>query len=529
VKKQVFAYALTAMLLSLTITALSNTIITPVFAQTKPLLKIEPDFYFAQNLGEEFDINATIYNVEASSHLVGIHFRLIYDSQLLQVVNVSEGDFLPKFNQTSTPPSTLFIWSIEGGDPVYPTHVVVGDILLPDDTGNWPGPYPEGNGTVATIRFKVIYRSVEPESIQVCLLRFIEVILLDDLGQEIEYTSAIALYQSPEPLKYPKVSFAYQPKYPAVGQTILFNASKSKDPNIFYTLGSVNGTIVEYRWDFDDGTTLNTNQNVTTHIFAQPKTYNVTLRVVDNFGLIGSVSMLITVGVYTPIDIKIEAGELYYPGETAEFYILTSQLGRTLNVTFTKLLLYFNGSLYADLSSLIQTVSTGFYQLTYIIPEDAQAGVYTLFVEAEYSNVTSTSIASFQISDSFNTIINDLANIDATLVSLDGRIAVINSTLGTLVTNIANINLTVTAINGNIATIQTSLGTIQGKITTIEGTIATIETNLGTVKADISTVKGATSDVGNLGTLTNIIYVTLVLALIAAIGAILSMIQARKK
>jgi PKD repeat protein len=542
VKKQVFIGALTAMLLSLTIMALPNTIMNQVLAQTEPLLKIEPDFIQSYNLGEEFNVNVTIYDLEATLHLIGIHFRLTYDSELLEIVNAYEGDFLSKFNQTSTPPSALFVWSIEGGDPVYPTHIAVGDILLPDDTGNWPGPYPEGNGTVATIRFKVIYRPVEPQSMQVSVLRFIEVMLLDDLGNELPYRSAISLYQSPEPLRYPQASFTYQPTYPVAGQTVLFEASNI-DPN-------VNGTIVEYRWNFNDGTTINTGQNVTTHMFTQPETFTVTLSVVDNFGLIGNTSKLITVGVYTPIDIKIEAGKLYYPGETAEFSILTSQLGKAVDVSFTKLQLYFNGNLYTDLLGSIQTVTTGLSQISYIVPTDAQAGVYTLLVEVEDSNITSTNIASFQISDSFNSIIDDLASIGATLASidgtvatidstlgtiqtdvaninavltgLDGTVAVINSTLGTLVTDVANINLEVTAISGNIATIQTTLGTIQGTITSINGTVATISTNLGTVLADISAVKGATSDSGSLGTVTIILCVVLVLALIATIGAVLS-------
>jgi PKD repeat protein len=502
-------------MISLVSTLWLTTSVIPVSAQTeKPTLAITPDFYFAKELGEEFDMNVTISNVNESLHLIGIHFRLLYRSDLLRVLSVTEGDFLSQYG------ATFFAWNLEEDGFYGGPHVVVGCMILPNETGQWPGPFSEGSGVVATIRFKVIYRPVEPNPIEVCVLKFAEVILLDDQGTEIEYTTGISLYQSPVPMQYPKPAFTYSPKYPITGQSILFDARSSTDPD---------GKIVTYIWDFGDGVTLSTSENTTTYVYNQPRIYNVTLRVVDNHGLNASTSKLVDVSVYTPIEIRIETGEVYYPREKAEFYISTSQLGKPIDVSFTKIGLYYDGSLYEDLSNLAQPVDDGLYLISYIVPEDAEAGVYTLFVEAEYSNVTSTTIASFQISDSFNTIINDLANIDATLVSLDGRIAVINSTLGILVTNIANINLTVTAINGNIATIQTSLGTIQGKITTIEGTIATIETNLGTVKADISTVKGATSDVGNLGTLTNIIYVTLVLALIAAIGAILSMIQARKK
>jgi hypothetical protein len=343
---------------------------------------------------------------------------------------------------------------------------------------------------------------------------------------------------------YPEPSFTYQPEYPVAGQAILFNASGSTDPD---------GKIVEYLWDFDDGTVLVTGENetVATHTYTQPKIYNVTLSVTDDDGLVSQAWMLVEVGVYTPIDMKIEAGELYYPGEITEFYIHTSQLGRPLNVTFVSASLYFNGSLYEDLNvSLIQPVAEGLYRISYTVPGDAKAGVYLLFTQVEYSNITSTAIASFQISEALLNMNKTIARIDgniaeiltqldqlrkfdlqainATLGRLEGTVAVINSTLGPLKTTIENINIKVIEIVDGVATINYTLGTaeegtIKGEIVTIKGDVAWIKTHLGPVETDVSNI------IGGVGGLTTVQYIVLILALIAAVGAVLCVIKAWKK
>lgn len=512
-KKQVFVSALTAMLFSLTITALLTGTITPVFAQApSPKLKFEPNFHFGEELGEEFDFNVTIYDVDSSLHLIGIHFRLSYDPTLLEVINVSEGEFLPKFNQTPTPPPTLFVWATEPNG-IFGPHIVVGDILLPNATGHWPGPYPEGNGTVATITFRVIYQPVEPDLVKACLLRFIEVILLDDQGREIDYEARIFYYQTPEPMLYPEPSFTYRPEYPMAGQVILFNATESKDPD---------GKIVEYVWDFDDGTVLSTGENetVVTHIYAQPKTYNVTLSLIDDDGLISGISTLIEVGVYAPIEIKIETGKVYYLGEITEFYVLTSQLGRALNVTFTKLLLYFNGTPYADFSNLTRAIGDGFYQISYTIPGEAKTGVYTLLVEVEFSNITNRNIASFQISDTLTTMSD-------TIIEINGDVGQILTEIGKLQFNLTEINAKLVDIEGNIGIINSTLGTlkidienIDGKILDINGTVATISTTLGDVNVKLG-------DVQSIATTT--LYATSALSAIAVILAAAILILLRKR
>lgn len=60
----------------------------------------------------------------------------------------------------------------------------------------------------------------------------------------------------------------------APGDTLLFDASQSKDPD---------GTIQRYTWDFGDGTTTKGQQVL--HSFENPGTYQVQLAVMDNTGL----------------------------------------------------------------------------------------------------------------------------------------------------------------------------------------------------------------------------------------------------
>jgi PKD repeat protein len=508
-------------------------ICTPKFAlgQSEPIwLKITPDFYFARALNEEFNLTVTISNVQADQHLIGIHFRLLYRSDLLRVVDVIEGNFLRSYG------STFFAWNLEEDGFYGGPHVVVGNMILPNSTGQWPGPFPEGNGTVAIIKFRVIYRPVEPNDIEACVLRFAEVILLNDSGEEIEnYMTGISLYQSPLPMRYPKPSFTYSPTYPSAGQAVLFDASKSRDPD---------GKVIRYEWNFGDGWVVTTNETKITHAFAQARTYNVTLKVVDNDGLTASAWNLVEVSTYTAVEVKVETGKLYTAGEIAEFYISTSQLGSPVNASFIKLELYYKGSLYADLSGLVQPIGTGHYWIEYHVPEEAKVGVYMLYIEAEYSGITGIGTASFQISSLFEAInatlvdingavayinstlgilvknvtdikatlvgidgtvayINStlgklyvpIQNINATLVRLSGAVAYINSTVGSLVAPIQKINLTVTEINRDmatgqtVATIQTTLGTIKGYIENVDdGGLATINTEIGTVKTNVSTL-----------------------------------------
>ena len=85
-------------------------------------------------LGSTFSVNVTISGLSALDNVVGVQFRLCYDALLLQAVSVTEGPFMK--TPLWAPHGTWYLSSIEV-DPTYGPCVLVGDLILPDSNGAW--------------------------------------------------------------------------------------------------------------------------------------------------------------------------------------------------------------------------------------------------------------------------------------------------------------------------------------------------------------------------------------------------------
>lgn len=88
----------------------------------------------------------------------------------------------------------------------------------------------------------------------------------------------------------PTVAFTFSPAAPQPGRAIFFNASESKAAD-----GRV---LVEYFWDFGDGTTA--SGTAVSHTYAQEGDYVVTLKVVDDARSFAVASQSVTVEVPDP-------------------------------------------------------------------------------------------------------------------------------------------------------------------------------------------------------------------------------------
>jgi PKD repeat protein len=83
----------------------------------------------------------------------------------------------------------------------------------------------------------------------------------------------------------PTVVFTFSPTAPVAGQNVFFNASEST--------ATEGRALVDYFWDFGDGTT--TSGSSTSHSFAAPGDYTVTLKITDNAGTFAVASQTVTV------------------------------------------------------------------------------------------------------------------------------------------------------------------------------------------------------------------------------------------
>jgi hypothetical protein len=116
--------------------------------------------------GKEFNVTVSIKRLDSHWYFIGLQFRLRYDPSLIEPVAAYEGPFLPYWASQHPGPigNTTFFVSYFEPDTVYEPHVLIGNMIFPNETGMWNLPFPEGEGVVAIITFKVVYQSFgEPD------------------------------------------------------------------------------------------------------------------------------------------------------------------------------------------------------------------------------------------------------------------------------------------------------------------------------------------------------------------------------
>jgi len=491
---------------------------------TRPVLTITPAEYTASLIGETFNTTVAINNLDPDAlsygqRLVGVMFRVQYDPTLLKPIALYEGGFLKQFNNTESPPYTFLTYSFED-DPTYGPNVLVGILVLPNGTGVWTN-FPVGSGTLSTITFEAIAQPGEPQPIASSALTLATTQLINDTLDDIPHTTQNGLYQ------ILPLSFNVESPYMFAGQPVTLTTLSPPYP-------------ITYTWNFGDGTSSTIVHNPqgsgtgtdtinTGHVYASQGTYNITLTctVGDTVSGIFTSSAATRTATVQPdnrptIDLVIDSGSIYFRGETAEFSILATNHGESLNVTSMEALLYNGNSLFANLTESLQTVTTGFYRIAYTIPADANFGTYTLLVKSEYYNARGTTTKTFQISQMLT----------AAITQIENGIATIQTDMNTIKVNLTSINasisgLIVDAKGTLLAQIDSSIGTLTARLDTINATITAINGNIVTISTTLGDVKTRLSDEQTMAV--PAIYTATVFSIIAAILVALVLIRTRRK
>jgi len=91
----------------------------------------------------------------------------------------------------------------------------------------------------------------------------------------------------------PIASFEHSPTSPIAGQSVTFNASGSYD---------LDGIIVSYKWDFDDGNITTVTTSIIQHVYATIGNLTVTLTVTDDDGLTATTAKTLRIITYPTAD-----------------------------------------------------------------------------------------------------------------------------------------------------------------------------------------------------------------------------------
>ena len=111
------------------------------------------------SIGQLFNVTVSINDLSEFLNMIGLQFRLKYPAALIEPVAVFEGPFLPYYSSQQPGSIGTFFISFFEPNGLYGPHVLVGNMILPDEFGVWHDPQPKGTGVIATITFKVIYQS----------------------------------------------------------------------------------------------------------------------------------------------------------------------------------------------------------------------------------------------------------------------------------------------------------------------------------------------------------------------------------
>jgi hypothetical protein len=109
---------------------------------------------------------------------------------------------------------------------------------------------------------------------------------------------------------------------------------------------------------------------------------------------------MFTVKEVTPLEVNVDAGVIFFKGETAEFFVQTAFNGRPVDATSISATLYMPSGATAILTA--QRIAKGLYKIKYTISgKGSMTGTYTLVVEAGYItdtvNAYGTSLKTFLV------------------------------------------------------------------------------------------------------------------------------------
>ncbi len=186
------------------------------------------------------------------------------------------------------------------------------------------------------------------------------------------------------------------------------------------------------------------------------------------------------------LTVSVDVGAVYYPGDTAEVYVLASYEGKAIDANLTS-------SAYGPtaITPTVSKVGKGLYKITLTIPSTAKLGTYALVVSASH------------ISEQY-----------------EGSGAALKSF------TVSSKPLTADDISG----VKTDVGTLKSDVEALKNDTSTIKGDVAAAKKGASDAAAAAAGAKSaVEAMSGTLYAAVILALIAAVAAVVGVIQITRK
>lgn len=235
--------------------------INPVSSATETKLSLAPQINYAAP-DESFIVNITVSSVQK---LYAWQVNMSFDPNVLEFVNVTEGDFLKRQPEGS---------ALSGINAAVPGWALFGWTTIGEYAGE------DGSGLLATMEFRVLTKGesalafenygAQPQNYTYLLAQTSPV--APPFFYKTQFTVEHGFFTNL--FNPPVADFTYSPEIPGINQSTTFNASAST------TISPLE--ITEYFWDFGDETNATVTTPTVNHTYTTGGAFTVSLTIFDN-------------------------------------------------------------------------------------------------------------------------------------------------------------------------------------------------------------------------------------------------------
>ena len=99
------------------------------------------------------------------------------------------------------------------------------------------------------------------------------------------------------------------------------------------------------------------------------------------------------------LKVQVDAGSIYFPGDSATIYVSATQNGQQVSVSSLQVVIIKPDGLNFTLTTV--QVSTGLWKATYTIPTTVSSGTYSVVAHARTGSVDGSALGSFEVKQSW--------------------------------------------------------------------------------------------------------------------------------